>query len=158
MLRRRKSLRDESFFGSSHDLQIKAIQRKGSMINLHSHREPSPLPNSRKGIPGQGLTGLRIQWFGLIWPDISILTNMSGQTRTKPDSFFFQVSRTIITIIIFSFLQNIFLCCSLKINLYNVTVSILHFQLPIQLKLIITCVKFQVVCIEKALLKTAISM
>ena len=52
MLRRRKSLRDESFFGSSHDLQIKAIQRKGSMINLHSHREQSPLPNSRKGIPG----------------------------------------------------------------------------------------------------------
>ena len=52
MPRRRKSLRDESDFGSSHDLQIKAIQRKGSMVNLHSHREPSPSPNSRKGIPG----------------------------------------------------------------------------------------------------------
>ena len=51
MPRRRKSLRDESVFGSSHDLQIKAIHRKGSMVNLHSHREPSPSPNSRKGIP-----------------------------------------------------------------------------------------------------------
>ena len=63
MPRRRKSLSltlnvenehsssDESVFGSSHDLQIKAIRRKGSMVNLHSHREPSPSPNSRKGIP-----------------------------------------------------------------------------------------------------------
>ena len=50
MPRRRKSLCDESSFGSSYDLQIKAIQRKGSMVNLHSHREPSPLPNSRKGM------------------------------------------------------------------------------------------------------------
>ena len=51
MPRRRKSLHDESVFGSSHDLQIKAIQWKGSMVNLHSHREPSPSPISRKGIP-----------------------------------------------------------------------------------------------------------
>ena len=63
MPRRRKSLLlmlnigdehssgDDSVSGSSHDLHQKAIRRKGSMVNLHSHREPSPSPNSRKGIP-----------------------------------------------------------------------------------------------------------
>ena len=63
MPRRRKSLLvmlnvedehssgDDSVSGSSHDLHQKAIQRKGSMVNLHSHREPSPSSNSREGIP-----------------------------------------------------------------------------------------------------------
>ena len=63
MPRRRKSLLvmsnvedehssgDDSVSGSSHDLHQKAIRRKGSMVNLHSHREPSPSSNSREGIP-----------------------------------------------------------------------------------------------------------
>ena len=70
MPRRRKSLLltlnvenehssgDDSVSGSSHDLHLhqKAIRRKGSMINLHNHREPSTSPNSRNRVLLEPLT------------------------------------------------------------------------------------------------------
>ena len=68
MPRRRKSLLltlnvenehssgDDSVSGSFHDLHQKAIRRKGSMINLYSHREPSTSPNSRNRVLLEPLT------------------------------------------------------------------------------------------------------